>query len=132
MRGEIQLANGERRDRNRSEAEARAERALKKMRRECETPREREARERREDAKEHSTETRQVFVADNEPKFSDGVARKCFTCKGWFGGGWASCTVHNYPTQTHLICDDYERHPTRYPALPAGEPVGRVDPRAED
>jgi hypothetical protein len=105
--------------RKRSEAEARAD--LARLRRDHETPAEREARVRREDAREHSTETVTLRVADNLPKFSDGIARKCFTCKGWMGGGWSNCTVHRIQTQTHLICDDYERDPARYAPAPEGE-----------
>jgi len=116
-------------NKGRTEVESRA--ALARVRRDCETPSEREARERRDDAREHSTEGITLHVADNEPKFSDGLARKCFTCKGWLGGGFASCTVHQILTQTHLICNSYERHSSRYPALPAGEATGRVDPRGE-
>lgn len=131
-RGDPALVNGERRDDGRTVAEAKADCALARLRRDHETPSEREARERREDAREHSTETVMLHVADGLPKFSDGIARKCFTCKGWMGGGWQSCTVHGVQTQTHLICNAYERDPSRYPALPAGEPTGLSDMERED
>lgn len=115
-----------------AKAEREANRALAELHRQHMTPAEREASESRDMARECSTDAVQLWDARDEPKFSDGIARKCFTCKGWLGGGWTMCNVKNITTDTHFICADYERHPSKYPALPAGEPTGRVDPRGEE